>query len=212
MFLEIKGLTFVYNKNEKPIFDNFSMTMNKEDIACIMGPSGCGKSTLLRLIAGLENPQSGEIIIDGQTVFSSSQYVEPYLRHVGMVFQDYALFPHMKVKDNIAYGLKKLSKQEKENRVNELLTLIDLHGHENKYPHELSGGQQQRVALARSLAPRPKLLLMDEPFSNLDTDLRGQIREDVKRILEESSTTCLLVSHDKEDANALNATSIYITK
>lgn len=208
MFLEIKGLTFAYSKKERPLFNNFSMAVEKEEIACIMGPSGCGKSTLLRLIAGLEDPQGGEIIMASRCLFSPTTYVEPYKRHMGMVFQDYALFPHLKVKDNITYGLGALSRSERKERLQEMLSLTDLVGHENKYPHELSGGQQQRVALARSLAPKPQLLLLDEPFSNLDASLKSQIRQDIKRILTEAKTTCILVSHDEEDGKALSAKQI----
>lgn len=208
MFLEIKGLTFAYSKKEQPLFSNFSMSVEKEEITCIMGPSGCGKSTLLRLIAGLEDPQRGEIIMAGRCLFSPTTYMEPYKRHMGMVFQDYALFPHLKVKDNITYGLGALSRSKRKERLHEMLSLTDLVGHENKYPHELSGGQQQRVALARSLAPKPQLLLLDEPFSNLDASLKGQIRQDIKRILTEAKTTCILVSHDEEDGKALGARQI----
>lgn len=208
MFLEIKNLTFAYKKNTTPILKNFSFSMEKQEIVSIMGASGCGKSTLLRLIAGLEEPQSGTIIMEGRCLFSDKENIEPYKRNIGMVFQDYALFPHLKVKENIAYGLNHLSKDEKEKRVNEFLNLIEMEEHQNKYPHELSGGQQQRVALARSLACHPKLLLLDEPFSNLDAHLKNQIREDVKKILKKTQATCLIVSHDEEDGKALGAREV----
>lgn len=205
MLVTIENLSFRYRKYDPLILNNVFLTVQKGEILSLVGPSGCGKSTLLRLLAGLELPTSGCITIGGKIVNDEDIFIEPNHRNIGMVFQDYALFPHMKICDNIAYGLRDMSKELKEERVTEMLQLIDLEAHANKYPHELSGGQQQRVALARSLCPQPHILLLDEPFSNLDADLRKQIRQDVKNILDKAQITAILVTHDIEDAEALGA-------
>lgn len=208
MLLGVDNLCFAYKKNKGNIIHNLNMQVCKHDIVTIIGESGCGKSTLLRLICGLERPQSGSICIDKKVVSSEEIFIEPEKRNVGMVFQDYALFPHMNVFNNIAYGLRGLSKEEKHDRVLQMIEMVNLKGHIHKYPYELSGGQQQRVALARSLCPKPKILLMDEPFSNLDAHLRKQIRIDVKEILKASSITSVLVTHDMEDAHFFSNTII----
>lgn len=198
--LEIEHLRFCYVKNSPPVLSDFSMFAEDDTIVAVVGNSGCGKTTLLRLIAGLEKPTEGIIRIAGSVAASADIFVEPEKRGVGMVFQDYALFPHMTVQQNIAYALHGVEKSKRHERIKEFLTLVDLTAHKNKYPFELSGGQQQRVALARSLSQKPKLLLLDEPFSNLDANLRKRIRADVKSILKQSSILTLFVTHDQEDA------------
>ncbi|MEW5953573.1 MAG: ABC transporter ATP-binding protein [Bacillota bacterium] len=170
----------------------------------LLGPSGCGKTTTLRLIAGLERPDSGVVAIGQEVVAGEKVWVAPEKRGVGIVFQDYALFPHMTVYQNIAFGLKGFSRKEIRQRVMHILAVVGLIGLANRYPHELSGGQCQRVALARSLAPSPKVILLDEPFSNLDADLREELRTETRRILKENGTTTILVTHDQEEAFSLS--------
>lgn len=172
------------------------------EILALLGPSGSGKTTLLRLIAGFERPDEGSISIADRTVVDvvHSIWVPAEERGVGMVFQDYALFPHLTVAQNIRFGLRRVSKDEKRSRVEELLVLTELRGCEERYPHELSGGQQQRVALARALAPRPRVVLLDEPFNGLDPDLRPQMRREVARILRHLGTAAVLVTHAQEEA------------
>ena len=201
--LEIEGLTFSYSKKEEPVLNDFSMSIEKGEVVGILGRSGSGKSTLLRLISGLEMPSKGTVKVAGTTVVSDRIYLHPENRGVGMVFQDYALFPHMTVKNNILFGLSRLPRNERNQRVGEMLELVKLESFENRYPHELSGGQQQRVALARALAPKPSILLMDEPFSNLDADLKETIREELGVILNKANMTCILVTHDRNDAEAI---------
>lgn len=203
MYLEIASLSFRFKNSLEPIINNFDLTANKGEIISILGQSGSGKSTFLRLVAGLEMPCSGTIAINNQVLFDSSTFIEPEDRGVGMVFQDYALFPHMTVEKNITYGLGRLKQNERTNRCTEVLELVDLKELGHRYPYELSGGQQQRVALARALAPKPSVLLLDEPFSNLDADIRYKIREELKKIIKKAGITCIFVTHDIEDSNAL---------
>jgi len=177
-----------------------TLVVNAGEIVCLLGPSGCGKSTTLRLAAGLERPESGEIYIGDQCVASNEGFVGAEDRHVGLVFQDYALFPHLTVLGNVNFGLKDVPKAERNAISQPILARMGLAGDEDKYPHMLSGGEQQRVALARALAPNPRLLLMDEPFSGLDTVLRDVVRDTTFRILKETGTTVLLVTHDPEEA------------
>ena len=165
--------------------------MEKGEIVGILGQSGSGKSTILRLIAGLELPMKGTIKIADKIVLSESVFIHPEERGVGMVFQDYALFPHMTVKDNILFGLSRMPRNERMQRVDEMLELVQMEKFEKRYPHELSGGQQQRIALARALAPKPNVLLMDEPFSNLDADLKESIREELGVILKKANILAL---------------------
>ncbi|TSI04730.1 ABC transporter ATP-binding protein [Lysinibacillus sp. BW-2-10] len=208
--LEIEGLTFSFTKKEEPVIDDFSLSIEKGEIVGILGRSGSGKSTLLRLISGLEMPLKGTIKVAGKTVVSERVYLHPEERGVGMVFQDYALFPHMTVKNNILFGLSRMSRNERKQRMDEMLELVQLEGFENRYPHELSGGQQQRVALARALAPKPSILLMDEPFSNLDADLRETIREELGVILNNANMTCIMVTHDRHDVEAICDRSVVL--
>jgi iron(III) transport system ATP-binding protein len=202
-FVEISNLTFGYDRKQASVIENFSLSMNKGEVTGILGPSGRGKSTLLRLIAGLETPLEGSIAIDDRTIVDKHTFVPPEIRGIGMVFQDYALFPHLNVSQNIIFGLHRLGKADKHKRLRDMVELVQLAGYEQRYPHELSGGQQQRVALARALAPRPSLLLMDEPFSNLDTELRENIRSELLHILRKAGMTCLFVTHDRQDADAI---------
>jgi iron(III) transport system ATP-binding protein len=176
-----------------------SLEIRRGELLSLLGPSGCGKTTTLRLLAGFENPDGGWIEIDGRRVADGgSAPVPPEHRRVGMVFQDYALFPHLTVEKNVAYGLPRSAKRK--NRIQEVLALTRLDGLGNRMPHELSGGQQQRVALARALAPEPALVLLDEPFSNLDAALRGQVRSEVREILTDAGATAVFVTHDQEEA------------
>jgi len=202
-FFEISNLTFQYDKGNDNVLSGFSMQLKQGEVVGVLGQSGCGKSTLLRLIAGLEAPRSGRIVIGGTAMVDSNVFVGPESRGVGMVFQDYALFPHLTVENNILFGLHRLPKKERAARLDEMLGLVQLREYAKRYPHELSGGQQQRVAFARALAPRPSILLMDEPFSNLDSDLKGKIRDELKQLLRAANITSILVTHDKEDADAI---------
>lgn len=202
--LKIKNLHFKYKNSKVDNIENFNVDIKKGEIVGILGESGSGKSTMLRIIAGLEEAYKGSIIIDNNTVYSEKKFVEPEKRGIGMVFQDYALFPHMTVAKNIMFGLKNMSKQDKEKRMIEMLNLVNLIEHKDKYPHELSGGQQQRIAIARALAPNPAILLLDEPFSNLDAHLQKKIRTELKEIIQKANITSIFVTHDKEDAIALS--------
>jgi iron(III) transport system ATP-binding protein len=185
------------------VCNGLSFALAQGEIGCLLGPSGCGKTTALRLIAGLERPSAGNIALDGAILSSTSNLVPPEARGVGVVFQDYALFPHMRVAENIAFGLRQLNKNDMLKRVSDMLALVKLEDCATKYPHELSGGQQQRVALARSLAPQPRMLLLDEPFSNLDTELRESLSHEVRGILKSLGITALVVTHDQHEAFAM---------
>ena len=173
------------------------------DIGVLIGPSGCGKTTLLRAVAGLEPLSGGSISLDGQVVSSPHRALAPEARQIGMVFQDYALFPHLDVQGNVGFGISHLPRAERASRVDEMLALVGLAGQQSRFAHELSGGQQQRVALARALAPKPRLLLLDEPFSNLDVDLRERLAHEVRSILKAANTTALFVTHDQLEAFAI---------
>ncbi|WP_084155379.1 polyamine ABC transporter ATP-binding protein [Ruminobacter sp. RM87] len=194
--LEIKNITKKYGDNIA--VDNVDLTIYEGEIFALLGSSGCGKSTLLRMIAGFENPTSGSILLDGEDIIG----VPPYKRHLNMMFQSYALFPHMTVGQNIAFGLKqeKLSKKVIEERVDKMLKLVHMEEYVNRKPNQLSGGQRQRVALARSLAKQPKLLLLDEPMGALDKKLREQMRLELVNIIESVGVTCIMVTHDQEEA------------
>jgi iron(III) transport system ATP-binding protein len=187
----------------RQIVHDLSLELRQGQIGCLLGPSGCGKTTVLRCIAGFERVSAGRIDIGGETVSSPARLTPPEHRQIGMVFQDYALFPHLDVAGNIAFGLGRLPASERQGRVRELIALTGLADCLGKYPHQLSGGQQQRVALARALAPRPRLLLMDEPFSNLDVELRERLSVEVREILKRQGMTALIVTHDQNEAFAL---------
>jgi len=176
-----------------------SLRLDEYEFLSILGPSGCGKSTLLRLIAGLEVPSQGQVFLHGEEISGRKIILPPERRNFGMIFQDFALFPHLSVKDNVSYGATG-SKMEKQQRVNELLELVSLPHLATKMPHQISGGEQQRIAVARALAPRPRLILMDEPFSNLDYQLRQQLRRDIRGILKHEGVATVLVTHDQVEA------------
>ena len=188
-----------------PAVDRVSFTLQQGDLLGLLGASGCGKTTLLRMIAGFDRPQSGKIELAGQIVASDKEWLPPERRDVGMVFQDYALFPHLTVAKNIGFGLQqsrrqKFSAKQIQDLTAESIDLVGLKGLELRYPHELSGGQQQRVALARALAPQPAIVLLDEPLSNLDVQVRLRLRQEIRDILKTTRTTAILVTHDQEEA------------
>lgn len=198
--IEIKNINVSYGSNH--VLKDVSLNIEDKDFYTFLGPSGCGKTTLLRLIAGFEKSSSGELFIDGKEVSNSN----PWERDVGMVFQNYALWPHMTVYKNISFGLeeKKLDKKEIKNRVDEVLELVDLKDLSGRYPFQLSGGQQQRVALARTLVVKPKVLLLDEPLSNLDAKLRVQMRKELQDLHKKIEITSIFVTHDQEEANSMS--------
>ena len=200
--LQADHLTKVYN-GQSPAINDVTLSVRPGEFLTLLGPSGAGKTTMLRLLAGFEKPTSGRIQIGERIVADDSHFVPPEQRKVGMVFQDYALFPHVHVAGNIGFGLRG-SKRDRNKRVNELLALVGLLDYATRMPHELSGGQQQRVALARALAPNPDILLLDEPFSNLDSGMRAQVRTDVRHILHETETTAIFVTHDQQEALSLS--------
>jgi iron(III) transport system ATP-binding protein len=200
--LELEGLTREFGS--ETAVAGLSMSVSHGELLTLLGPSGCGKTTTLRMIAGLEQPTSGSITIAGEQVADGTESVLPEDRDVGLVFQDFALFPHLSVAENITFGIDDWQTSRKEKRLQELLALVNLEAHREKSPKELSGGQQQRVALARSLAPEPDILLLDEPFSNLDVRLRIQMRQEVRRILKEAGVTAISVTHDQEEALSIS--------
>lgn len=209
-FVIVDQLTYRYSKHQEPVIGRLCFTMERGEILGILGPSGSGKSTLLRLVAGLEAPERGSITIDGCVIVDDRSCMDAEKRGVGMVFQDYALFPHLNTADNIVFGLHRLSRVERQRRLQEMLELVQLTDYAKRYPYELSGGQQQRVALARALAPRPSILLMDEPFSNLDASLKESIRDELRELLHKAEMTCLFVSHDQADIDAICDRSLLI--
>ncbi|MFN3415300.1 MAG: ABC transporter ATP-binding protein [Caldimonas sp.] len=210
MFLDIQQLCVRYAgaQASHPAVHEVSLALPQGEIGALIGPSGCGKTSMLRAIAGLERIAGGRIAI-GEQVLSAAQpgqpevHLPPEQRRIGMVFQDYALFPHLSVSENVAFGIAHRPRREREARVAEMLELVGLGPVAARYPHQLSGGQQQRIALARALAPAPRLLLLDEPFSNLDIDLRERLAQEVRAILKRSGTTALLVTHDQMEAFAV---------
>jgi iron(III) transport system ATP-binding protein len=203
MFLEVSQLEVRYAGRAQAAVQGVTLSLQAGDIGVLIGPSGCGKTTLLRAVAGLEPVTGGEIRLTKSVVSSATLSLPPELRRIGMVFQDYALFPHLSVGRNVAFGIHQLPRAEQAARVAEVLRLVGLEGSESRFPHELSGGQQQRVALARALAPRPQLMLLDEPFSNLDVDLRERLAHEVRGILKAAGATALFVTHDQFEAFAI---------
>ncbi len=206
MFLALEQVSVTYpGATAKPAVQAASFALPAGDIGVLIGPSGCGKTTLLRAIAGLERLAQGRIAIGAETLADAAHgtHLAPEARRIGMVFQDYALFPHLSVARNVAFGIAHLARDERTQRVQEVLDLVGLADAAQRAPHQLSGGQQQRVALARALAPRPRLLLLDEPFSNLDVELRERLAQELRAILKSSATTALFVTHDQQEAFAV---------
>ncbi len=205
IILQVDRIAKQFAADTLRVVDEVSFQLAPGEILGLLGPSGCGKNTLLRMIAGFEQPTTGTITLGGDMVASASRLLPPEKRNTGMVFQDYALFPHLNIAKNIAFGLNKrrLNKKQIKQRIDEVLTLIGLEGLEKRYPHQLSGGQQQRVALARALAPQPALILLDEPLSNLDVQVRVRLRHEIRQILKATGITAIFVTHDQEEALAI---------
>jgi iron(III) transport system ATP-binding protein len=207
IILHVEAVTKEFSSKQSPAVNQVSFQLKQGELLGLLGPSGCGKTTLLRMIAGFEKPSCGQIELGGKVVSGDRHWLEPEKRKTGMVFQDYALFPHLNVSENIAFGLQtkkpRPSKQQIQERVVEVLNLVGLSGFEKRYPHELSGGQQQRIALARALAPQPELILLDEPLSNLDVQVRERLRHEVRTILKSTNTAAIFVTHDQEEAMAI---------
>ena len=197
------SLTYESPGGSVPVVRELSICLEKGNIGCLLGASGCGKTTVLRAIAGFEPLRAGSITLGGELLSTPNYLVAPEKRQVGMMFQDYALFPHLNVVQNMAFGLRRWDKQRRNHRIEELLQLANLESSRDRYPHELSGGQQQRVALARALAPEPGLLLLDEPFSNLDVDTRERLAFEVRDILKKTGHTAILVTHNQAEAFAI---------
>lgn len=210
--LDINGidLSFPGPERDVEVLKNFSLKLKRGETVCLLGPSGCGKSSLLRAIAGFESVHAGTITLHDTVLSSTMLTVAPEHRQVGFLFQDYALFPHLTVSENIAFGLRKLTSEARQKQVNRMLELVELTSHAKRYPHELSGGQQQRVALARALAPEPSILLLDEPFSNLDGDTRERLIIELRAILKNTGATTLMVTHSESEAEAVGDRIEYI--
>ncbi|MFQ5544051.1 MAG: ABC transporter ATP-binding protein [Nitrospiria bacterium] len=201
--IELIKVSKRYPGEKKSAVAGISFKVEEGETLALLGPSGSGKTTLLRLIAGFETPESGSILLKENDVCRKGSCLPPEKRGIGMVFQDYALFPHLTVEENVAFGLRRLPQTDRTRKVHETLDMVGLHAFCRRYPHELSGGQQQRVALARALAPDPIVILLDEPFSNLDPDMCAQMRGEVSAILEKTGSTAVLVTHDHEEAFAM---------
>ncbi len=193
-------LSKTYDGAPLPAVHDFSLDVRAGEVMALLGPSGCGKTTALRMLAGLERPDAGSIAIGGRPVFGPRTWTPPDRRSVGMVFQDYALFPHLSVSGNVAFGLNRVSRANRRERIEQVLLMTGLHAYAKRYPHELSGGQQQRVAIARAIAPQPAVVLLDEPFSNLDVGMREQVRSEVLELLRGAGVTVILVTHDQDEA------------
>lgn len=198
--LTVTGLTKHFAAEEPAVVDDVTFAVEDGEIFALLGPSGCGKTTTLRLIAGFEHADAGSVIVGDRRLSDEEVHEAPEERDIGLVFQDYALFPHLSVLENVMFGLKELPKAERKSRAQEVLKMVGLEGFDDRPPHQLSGGQQQRVALARTLAPRPELILLDEPFSNLDALLRQGTRQEVRTLLKKQGMSAVLVTHDQEEA------------
>lgn len=206
--LQLYEIAKQYEAKAGRVVDQVCLSLSSGEILGLLGPSGCGKTTLLRLIAGFEQPIAGEMHLAGVSIADADQIMPPEQRDIGMVFQDYALFPHLSVTKNVAFGLtqtrrKKFHPAQIKKLTQDAIDLVGLTGFEQRYPHELSGGQQQRVALARAIAPQPAIILLDEPLSNLDVKVRLHLREEIRRILKQTNTTAIFVTHDQEEAMAI---------
>lgn len=199
--LKVQDIDVCYT-DTKVVYD-LSFSLDDGNIGCLLGPSGCGKTTVLRTIAGFEQPSKGQVLIGEKEVSNQKVNLPPEQRNIGMVFQDFALFPHITVADNIRFGLKSWPQKQQQARISELLAMIGMPTLANAYPHQLSGGQQQRVALARAMAPKPSILLLDEPFSSMDVELREQLAREVRHILKQENITAVLVTHDQNEAFAM---------
>lgn len=200
MVIELQGVSKRLGSRKVTAVQDFNLAVERGELLTLLGPSGCGKTTALRLIAGFEQPDIGRIFLNGELVAGDGRFVPPEKRKVGIVFQEFALFPHLTVEKNVAFGLRNKGKEKTEERVQEMLKLTGLQDLRNQYPFELSGGQQQRVAIARALSPSPLVVLLDEPFGSLDQDLRSRMRTDLKEILKETEVTVVFVTHDQEEA------------
>lgn len=201
--LRLENIHVAYSGGRHRVLNGFSLAIRKGELTCLLGASGCGKTTILRAIAGFEQVSEGNIYIASQQVAGRKLHLPPEKRQTGMVFQDYALFPHLTAEENIAFGLRRLPREQQTARVDTLLKMVELSNHARHYPHQLSGGQQQRVALARALAPRPQILLLDEPFSSLDSRTRERIGLEVRDILRDAGQTALMVTHSEAEAQMM---------
>jgi iron(III) transport system ATP-binding protein len=210
-FFDLKQLNFKYPNQKTGGIQDFSMSIDEGEIVALLGNSGSGKSTILRLIAGLETPKSGALRVNQKIMFDHNINIAPQDRGIGMIFQDYSLFPHLTVLQNVMFGVPRKGKKEKEKAAMDVLAMVQLQDHAVKYPQECSGGQQQRIAIARALAAEPNILLLDEPFSNLDEELKKSVRKEIKDLIKKFDITAILVTHDKDDVGAVADRVMYIT-
>lgn len=208
--LELVKITKSYENKNTPVIDNISFSLDQGEFVTLLGPSGCGKTTILRIIAGLEIPDTGEIYLDKKQICGGGIFIPPHSRNIGMVFQNYALFPHLTVKENILFGVK--DKTIKSSVFNKIIKEINLIGFDDRYPSQLSGGEQQRVALGRALAQKPSIILLDEPFSSLDAQLKLSMRDELKEIIESAGISAIFVTHDQSDALAMSSKIIVLNK
>lgn len=199
--LKLNGIAIEYQNTR--VVDKLNLTLKAGDIGCLLGPSGCGKTSILRAIAGFEPIVDGSILLRDEVVSGAGTHLSADKRHISVVFQDFALFPHLNVADNITFGLHNKTRQFKREKLTQMLSLVGLEQYSQHFPYQLSGGQQQRVALARALAPEPELLLLDEPFSSLDAELRDELATEIRQILKQANTTALMVTHDQHEAFAM---------
>ena len=202
-YFDLEQLNFRYPNQKTGGIEDFSMSIDKGEIVALLGKSGSGKSTILRLISGLETPKSGTLRVNQKILFDHNINLAPQERGIGMIFQDYSLFPHLTVLQNVMFGVSRKGKKEREKKAMDILAMVQLQEHARKYPQECSGGQQQRIAIARALAAEPNILLLDEPFSNLDEELKKSVREEIKDLLKKCNITAILVTHDKGDVGAV---------